>query len=146
MNMGNVHRMFITYIYIEQESRNTINTYDFLVQVRSFLLPLSLKVLRHKERDTHSFYSGFSICPPSRAAPVARKFVWPLRAPKVEPSRSVSSSQLTDFFSYPPKSSALASGAWRHSHPPIWDFYFDISEWHILSARALIPAIKFAPN
>ena len=29
-----------------------------------FLLSLSLKVLRHKERDTHSFYSGFSICPP----------------------------------------------------------------------------------
>ena len=40
------------------------NTYDFLVQVRNFLLPLSLKVLRHKERDTHSFYSGFSIAPP----------------------------------------------------------------------------------
>ena len=53
------------------------NTYDFLVQVRNFLLPFSLKVLRHKERDTHSFYSGFSICPPpSRAVPVARKFVW----------------------------------------------------------------------
>ena len=38
------------------------NTYDFLVQERNFLLPLSLKVLQHKERDTHSFYSGFSIC------------------------------------------------------------------------------------
>ena len=38
-----------------------------------------------------------------------------------------------------------ASGAWRHSHPlvsiPIWDFYFDISEWHILSARAWTPAL-----
>ena len=44
-----------------------------------------------------------------------------------------------------PKSSANASGAWRHSHPlvtfPIWDFYFDISEWHILSARAWTPAL-----
>ena len=34
------------------------------------------------------------------------------------------------------KSSTDASGAWRHSHPlvsiSIWDFYFDISEWHIL--------------
>ena len=56
-------RMFITYIHRTYESRNTKNTYDFLVQVRNFLLPLSLKVLRHKERDTHSFYSGFSICP-----------------------------------------------------------------------------------
>ena len=32
--------------------------------------------------------------PPSRVAPVARKFVWPQRAPKVDPSRSESSSQL----------------------------------------------------
>ena len=24
---------------------------------------------------------------------------------------------------------------------PIWDFYFDISEWHILSARAWTPAL-----
>ena len=48
------------------------NTYDFLVQVQNFLLPLSLKVLQHKERDTHSFYSGFSICPPNMCAPVAR--------------------------------------------------------------------------
>ena len=96
----NVHNIY----NIEQrnpETRNTRN--DFLVQVRNFLLPLSLKVLRHKERDTHSFYSGFPICPPppSRAAPVARKFVWPLRVPKVHPSRSVSSSQLTDFFKIP---------------------------------------------
>ena len=28
------------------------NTYDFLVQVRNFLLPLSLKVFWHKERGT----------------------------------------------------------------------------------------------
>ena len=43
------------------------------------------------------------------------------------------------FFTNPPKSSAHASGAWRHLHTlvliTIWDFYFDISEWHILSAR-----------
>ena len=38
---------------------------DFSLQVQNFLLPLSLKVLRHKERDTHSFYSSFFICPPS---------------------------------------------------------------------------------
>ena len=112
----NVHRVFITYIHRTWESRYTKNTYDFLVQVRNFLLPLSLKVLRHKEGDIHSFYSGFSICSPSRAAPVARKFVWPLRPPKVDPSHSVSSSQpLT--FSNLPKSPAHASGAWRHSHP-----------------------------
>ena len=42
--------------------------------------------------------------------------------------------------------SAHASGAWRHSNTlvpiPIWDFYFDISEWHILSARAWTPALR----
>ena len=28
----------------------------------------------------------------------------------------------------------------------IWDFYFDICERHILPARVLTPALKFAPN
>ena len=41
--------------------------------------------------------------------------------------------------------SAHAYGAWRHPNTlvpiPIWDFYFDISEWHILSARAWTPAL-----
>ena len=41
--------------------------------------------------------------PPSRAAPVAHQFIWPQRAPKVDPSRSESSSQLTDFLQKIPK-------------------------------------------
>ena len=52
------------YIYIEHrnpEIRKTLN--DFSVQVQNFLLPLCLKVLRQKERDKHSFYPGFFICP-----------------------------------------------------------------------------------
>ena len=61
--------MGCSYIYniyhIEHRNLETQkNIYDFFVQVRNFLLPLSLKVLRHKERDTHSFYSGFFICTP----------------------------------------------------------------------------------
>ena len=64
-------------------------------------------------------------------------------------SRSDAGTQLTAF-SQIPKSSAHTSGAWRHSLPlvliPIWDFYFDIFEWHILSARAWTPALMFAPN
>ena len=59
-------------------------------------------------------------------------------------SRSEAGTQLSDF-SQIPKSSAHGSGAWRHSHPlvliPIRDFYFDISEWHILSARAWTSAL-----
>ena len=41
--------------------------------------------------------------------------------------------------------SAHASSAWHHPNTlvpiPIWDFYFDISEWHILSMRAWTPAL-----
>ena len=98
MNTWNVHRMFITYIHRTQESRNTKNTYDFLVQVWNFLLPLSLKVLRHKERDTHSFYSGFFIYPhPTRVAPATR----PLRASESHSSSSDRKTQLTDLFQNP---------------------------------------------
>ena len=46
-------------------------------------------------------------------------------------SSSEAGTQLTDFLQIS-KSSAHASGAWRHSHPlvliPILDFYFEISE------------------
>ena len=52
--------------------------------------------------------------------------------------------QLTAF-SKIPKSSAHAYGVWRHSHPlvsiPIWDFYLNISEWHILSMHVWTPAL-----
>ena len=57
---------------------------------------------------------------------------------------SEAGTQLTAF-SQISKSLAHASGAWRHLHPlvpiPIWNFYFDISDWHILAARALTPAL-----
>ena len=59
-------------------------------------------------------------------------------------SRSEAGTQLTDF-SQIPKSSTHASSAWRHSYYlvpfSIWDFYFDISEWHILSVCAWTPAL-----
>ena len=92
------------------------NTYDFFVQVRNFLLPLSLKVLRRKEREAQSFYADFFICPPppSRVTPAQG-----LREQaKVNPSRPVSSlNSLTDFFKISPNP-PRASGAWRHSRFP----------------------------
>ena len=58
-------------------------------------------------------------------------------------SRSEAGTQLTAFSQI----SAHAAGARRHPHPlisiPVWDFYFDISEWHILSTRAWTPALMF---
>ncbi len=88
------------------EIRKTRN--DFLVQVRNFLLPLSLKVLRHKERDTHSFYSGFFICTPSRATPA--QGLWPGFGEQAKANRLLSrqsSTQLT-FFKIPKILCALA--------------------------------------
>ena len=95
--------MFITYIHRTWESRNTKNTYGFLVQVRNFLLPLSLKVLRHKERDTHSFYSGFSICPYPNTCGTRHKATGLASASKRKSTLPVRCQVLnsTDFFKIP---------------------------------------------
>ena len=54
---------------------------------------------------------------------------------------SEAATQLTAFSQF----SAHASGAWRHPNTLVsvsfWDFCFDISEWHILSARTWTPAL-----
>ena len=56
-------------------------TFTKLVPVRNFYSPfLSLKVFRHEERETQSFYADcfyiVSSQPNQRAAPVAHQFVW----------------------------------------------------------------------
>ena len=68
-----VHKLFIYNIGILKRR----NTYDFLIQARNFfLLPLSYKVFRHKERGTIFLCWLFHPHPlPSHAAPVAHKFV-----------------------------------------------------------------------
>ena len=79
----------------------------------SFLLYMILVLLLGGEAQ--SFYAGFSICPsPTRIVPATR----PLRARVSHPSSSDRKTQFNWLFSNPPKSSAHASGAWRHSHPP----------------------------
>ena len=98
------------------------------------------------ERDTHSFYSGFVICPhPYRAAP-AQGFREQAKVNRLL-SRQVSTA-LT-FLKYP-KSSACAIPVHDIIHIRwstfLSDFYFDIYERHILPACALTPALKFAPN
>ena len=118
-----------------QESRNTKNTYDFFVQEWNFLLPLSLKVLRHKERGAQSFYSGFSLCPPPTRVAPATKVSTSKRKPTVF-SRGRSHLNSTNFLKFP-KSSARFR-AWRHSHsvtPFLILGYCDISEWHVCSAH-----------
>ena len=55
-------------------------TFTKLVQVRNFIT-FELKVIRHEERETPSFYADcfyiVSSQPNQRAAPVAHKVVWP---------------------------------------------------------------------
>ena len=145
--MRNVHRMSITCIHKHRdlETRKTLD--DFLVQVRNFLLPLSLKIHRHKERNTHSFYSGFSIWlfrPPTRVAPATRPLAWLRRASESQPSSPGAELNSTDFLQNsqnPPR----ASGAWRHSHSlalfPIWAIVTSLSHTSASRARAWTPAL-----
>ena len=89
-------------------------------------------------RETQSFYAGFFIWPLFRAAPMARKFISPQRAPKVEPPRLASSFNSSNFLRNPPNP-PCASGAWRHPHFVtrfIISGYCDISEWNVRSVRA----------
>ena len=96
------------------------------------------------ERDTIFLYWLLLHCQlstqPTRGARSAQSR---LASPRSESqsSRSDAGTHLTAFSQIP----APVSGAWRHSRPrvpiSIWDFYFDISEWHILSARAWTPAL-----
>ena len=76
------------------------------------------------------------------------------RPPRVSESQPFSfgvqfSTQLTDFFEIHKLLRVRASGYdvihihWSTFHR---DFDFDIYERHILPARALTPALKFAPN
>ena len=54
---------------------------------KSLFTFLSLKVFQHEERETQSFYDDcfyiISSQPNQCAVPIAHKFVWPWRAPKV---------------------------------------------------------------
>ena len=77
----NVHIYIYIYIYIYITQNIGISKFEkyvtTLFRYKTFLLPLSLKVLRHKEREVQFFYSGFFICPPSQ-------HVWhpPQRSPR----------------------------------------------------------------
>ena len=125
-----------TFIVVHKH-RNPENT-KFMKFLFTFL---SLKVFRQEERETHTIFLCWLLLhrqlsnQPTRGA---RSAQIRLASPSFEsqPSSSEAGTQLTAFSQI----SAHASGAWRHPNTlvlfPIWDFYFDISEWHILFARA----------
>ena len=124
------------YIYIYNIGISKHEKHDFLVQVRNFLLLLSLKVLRHKKRDTHSFYSGFFICP----HPISLRHL-----PKDSMSKRKStvsfgvqfSTQLTDFFKIPKSSACFRCVTSFTLASPVSHLgCCDLSAWHVRSMRA----------
>ena len=126
----NVHKMFIN-IYRNPKSRNWFR-YETFIHLFEFKgLSTWGERERERERDTHtqSFYADcfyfVSSQPNQHAAPVAHKFVCP--RPALNLDSLVRRQELNSLlFLKPPKSSAYASGAWRHSHPlvtfTIWGF------------------------
>ena len=72
------------------------------------------------------------IWPPSRAAPIGCKFTSRLRAPKVDPPRLASSTQLSNFLQILANHRALlVRDVTRTLSPPFVSDYCDISEWHL---------------
>ena len=63
--------------------------------------------------------------------------------PERQPSRSDAGTQPTDFSQIPEilRAHFRCMTSFTSRGHIIWDFYFDISEWHILPARAWTPAL-----
>ena len=135
-----------TAVWNRHRESKTTKFYEIGSGTKLFIT-FELKVFRHEERETQSFYADcfYIVSQPTRGA---RSVQSRLASPSSEsqPSSSEAGTQLTAFSQI----SAHASGAWRHPNAlvpiPICDFYFDICEWRILSARAWTPAHMFAPN
>ena len=84
-----------------------------------------------------------------RAAPVAPKVVWP--RPGLNLNLPVRTQELNSLLFLKSPNPQPTLPVRDVTDIPlvlisIWDFYFDISEWRILSARAWTPALMFAPN
>ena len=145
--MWNVHRMSIKIEHRNLEIRKKRN--DFSVQVRNFLLPLSLKVLRRKERDTHSFLPGFFICPPPQPPPRVAPTTKVSASKRKSTVFSRSSSQLNWLFQKISKSSARFRRvtSFALASPVSHLGYCDISEWHVRSAHAHVnTCVNVAPK
>ena len=123
------------------EIRKTRN--DFSIQVRNVLLPLNLKVLRHKEREAQSFYLGFFVCPHPISCGTRHKGLLEQAKANRLPPRQVSS-QLTDFFKISPNP-PRSSGTWRHPHSvtplPMWAIVTSLNDTSAPPARARTPVL-----
>ena len=111
-------------------------------------ITFELKVFRHEEREIQSFYADcfyiVSSQPNQRAAPVAHKFVWP--RPALNLDSLVRRQELNSLLFLKSQNPQHTLPVRDVNHIP-WSqflsgiFYFDISEWLILSARAWTSAL-----
>ena len=134
-------------IYIEYRNPK-YTTSTKLVQVRNFIT-FELKVFQHEEWDTHNL---------SMLTAFTSSALYPINARRSQRTKSSSLAQVwistlsfgvrnsTLCFFSNPKNPQRTLPVHDVTHIPwvpitIGDFYFDISEWHILSARAWTPAL-----
>ena len=149
-NVHNVHGMFIR-IGI----RKTRNTDDLLGSGTKILLPSLSLGFRHEERETQFFYAD---CPSIVSSQLTDPTCVPrspqtgLASPKPKKSTRFISVQISTHCVYS-KSLRIPAHrfwAWRHSHPqsffPIWGFYCDIDDCHILPSCAWTPALMSVPT
>ena len=104
-------------------------TFTKLLQVRNFIT-FELKVIRHVERETQSFSADyFYICPKPRAAPHLQTTGLASVSPESQPSLRTQEVNSLLFLKFQ-KSSAHASGTWRHSSPLV-PFLSGVLFWHL---------------
>ena len=143
-NGWNGHRMFITIEHRNLGIRKHVTT--SCSGTKPFY-QLWVKGFDVRRRDTIFSAVLFSL-PPSRVALIGRKFALRLRPPKVDPSRLVSSTQLSNFFRFSQKLRALlVCDVTRTLSPRFVSDYYDI--WVTppsASAPALTPASMLHPT
>ena len=138
-NRHNVHKMFIN-IYRNPKTRNWFRyeTFIHLFEFKGF------STWGERERDTIFLcwlllHRQLSTQPTCGARSAQSRLASP--SSEIQPSSSKAGTQLTAFSQI----SGYASDAWRNPNTlvpiRIWDLYFDISEWYILSAGAWIPVL-----
>ena len=119
--------------------RKTRNTDDSLGTATKLLLPLSLG-FRHLERETQFFYADCFILPNKCVhAPRSKQLKWP--RPYSNPNSLRLSPNLNSLllFKITKNPSPSHLGMASFTSPvlfPIWCFYCDICDCHILPARA----------
>ena len=131
----NVHNSYIDNIGIPKHKKHL----RLLSSGTKLFITFKLKGFRHKEREAQSFYADFSSAPNHVRPP-----------PQTTGLASVNKRKSTLFFR------GRNSNHWLFSNPPlpvhdvnhiplvifsIWDFYFDISEWHNLPVRVWTHAL-----